>query len=47
MVGDAEIRLDDQTVISSIETGNAVSREEHAGTCMGTPAYEDRRCLST
>jgi len=47
MVGDAEICLDDQTVISSVETVDAVSREEHAGTCMGSPAHEDRRCLST
>ncbi len=47
MVGDAEIRLDDQTVISSVETGDAVSRKEHAGTAMGTSAHEDRRCLST
>ncbi len=46
MVGDAEIHLDDEAVIPSAETVDAVSHEEHAGAGMRSPTYENRWCIS-
>ena len=42
MAGDAEVQLDDETVVAFNGT-DAMSAEEVAGTGVGAPADEDRR----